>query len=171
MSLWAQTEFDIKKKNYLDYAKYVLFIFVLPVLTREGKQVSAHVPATVMAWDDPPGVLGGKDLMPNPCLARRMLWLFNYACAESRRGELRYECHVRIPSTDAWMENAFWFTLNEHLVTDKPGKHRLQMFVACPPLPTTSSLSRKSPPSKSSFPPHHRGFLTITEGGTVPHRQ
>lgn len=34
---------------------------------------------------------------------------------------------------DLWMENALWFKLNGHLVTDEPGKHRLQMFVVPQP--------------------------------------
>lgn len=52
---------------------------------------------------------------------------------------------------DVWMENAFWLELNGHLVTDEPGKHRVQMLVAPLP-PLTSTLSRKSPSIKSSFP-------------------
>lgn len=33
----------------------------------------------------------------------------------------------------AWLENAFWFKLNGHLVTDEPGKNRFQILVVSPP--------------------------------------
>lgn len=56
-----------------------------------------------------------------------------------------------------WMENAFWFKLNGHLVTDESGKNRLQILVVFSP-PLTSTLSRKSPSIESSFPPTPQGI-------------